>query len=180
MKRLLFITSHFGSGYEAIFELMDRNPLVQTIITEYTFSHPNEIMGLLMMNEHKSDSPLATYMTPLLMNSMLSHKGVVDFSKFVYFIRPPLNSLHEMVDFGTHTPTSALNHYLFRMRRIAQLAEMTPGAVFLTWNNLVKKEGLNLVEEYLELEEPLEYMDLEPREMSGTIHKSFIDKAQKA
>ncbi len=114
-------------------------------------------------------------MNPKL-NTTFTNKELCKIAKFIYLIRPPYHALHEMADFDSYKPQEALDYYIFRLQRVAQLAKLTPGAVFLTYDNLVRKEGYDLIESYLNLKTPLERREMPERPVSRNIHSSFIEK----
>lgn len=180
MKRILFLNSHFGSGYEALYEILNSHPLIDGVFTIDAFDHPLKARNLTLYNKHKDDTSQAIYLCPILMNIMLCHKKLFEIGNFIYFIRPPLYSLHEMVDCGAYTPIGALNYYIFRLRKLAYMAKHTPNAPILTWDMISKKQGLEKIQKYLNLKTEFKFKYFEPRPISNSIHRSYIDKAQEA
>jgi len=179
MKRTLFLASHFGSGYEFLYEILNSHPVIQGFQVHQAFDHPSQILDFVAQAKHKNDTTLAVYMTPILSNFSISHKKICEMGKFVYLIRPPLHTLNTLVNGGNFTPTHALDYYLFRLRRLAQMSKMT-GGVLLTCDNLEKNEGWELVQKYLKLKTPIEGRAFQPAEINSQLHWSYVDKAQKA
>jgi hypothetical protein len=96
-------------------------------------------------------------MDELLYNYCLSIKYAYNVSKFIYIIRdaePTLNWLMENELFKT--PLHAQRYYLYRLRRICEMAKRTPGAVVLSYYDIKNKKGLDKIESYLNLKEPIE------------------------
>ena len=49
----------------------------------------------------------------------------------------------------------AKRYYCFRLRRLYEMAKKTPGAIFLTWDDIKSKKKLELVENYLNIKEKI-------------------------
>jgi len=177
MKTLLFIASHYGSGYEYLYKVLDSHPKIQGFTTKVCFSHPDVVINASTM-PHKDRTSTAIHMTVLLKNESLTSKAVCKFCKFIYLIRPPTLALNIMVRENGYGPQQALNYYMFRLRRLAQLAKLTPGAVFLTYDNLVRNEECKLIEQYLNLKTALEPRLVPFDDIENIIHASIVDKGQ--
>jgi hypothetical protein len=73
-----------------------------------------------------------------------------------------------------------LRYYTYRLRRICEMARRTPGAVLLTWDDMITGRGFPLLEKYLHLKEPLVNEEkLWPQAQSNAnVTSAIIDQAQ--
>lgn len=116
-------------------------------------------MTLLALTDqpHKLPNRSAIYMDELLSNHQLCTKVAYKECAFVYVVREPGPVLNFMVGNDKLKPSFAIRKYLYRLRRLCEMAKRTPGAVLLTWDDLAVGRGLNLIEEYLGLRQPILY-----------------------
>lgn len=154
MKKVCFITSHLMSGSDLLFDALDQNPRVHG----FRFDRPYvdvPAIAELTYKRHKLNNEAAVYMDELLFNHSLQTKDAYKLCKFVYVVRPPERVLNELVVAG-YKPWAACNYYCYRLRRMCEMAKRTPGAVLLTYEDIITGRGLPLVEEYLNLKSTLE------------------------
>jgi hypothetical protein len=144
--------------------------------TEISYNHYSSV-ELLSEQKHKIDDSSAIYMDLLLFNYEFSCTSLYDHCKFIYFIReakPTLNKIIE--DYPQYKPETALKYYCFRLRRICEMAKRTPNCIVLTWEDLHAKRGLNLLEEYLNLKDPLKIKNFE--RVENVLNRDLINKGQ--
>ena len=153
MKKVAFVISHLGSGSEELVRILNENPRVVIHSTNTNYIHP-DTLGHLFERGHKLDNAAAVYGDHLLHNASFASKALYEICKFIYLIRPPRASLN-IIKIGGYTPHTACRYYCFRLRRICEMAKQTPGAVFLTWQDLADGRGQALIESYLNLKDPL-------------------------
>jgi len=81
-------------------------------------------------------------------------------------IRPAKPTLWEIkTNKEEYSELTACRYYCFRLRRIYEMARSTPGAILLTYDDLSSRKGLDLIQEYLNLAQPLVSQKLlEPKE----------------
>jgi hypothetical protein len=149
MKKILFVVSHLGSDSGSLCEILHANPLVQFYNTKVIYSHID--VGLALASQpHKCDTTAAIWADELLHNHRLCHKCFYQWAQFVYVIKDARHSLHAMQPTDSKTADINYRYYVYRLRRICEMARKTPGAVLLT--NLT---NLKPLEGYLNLQEPL-------------------------
>ena len=155
MNKIVFLCSHEHSGSNHLYQAMNENPRIQGFRhLSLMYKNLNE---LLILNDqtHKLKTRAAIYMDELLYNWQFTDKSALKVCKFVYLIRKPQPVLNSFVKYNKLAPEFAARHYLFRLRRICEMAKRTPKAVLLTFDDLSRGEGLNLIENYLELKNPI-------------------------
>ena len=175
-KKVLLLISHHGSDYQSLYSLLDKNPRIQGEFKQLTLKHADEVIDITKQN-HKDNSTASIYMIPMLVNFSLASKELCKVCKFVHLIRPALHTLNSIVELNIFDPQTALDYYMFRLRKISAIAKETPGSVFLTWDDLCRNEGFNLLEEYLNLKTPLGKIEV-PEPGASVVHQSIIDKGQ--
>lgn len=158
MKKVVFVCSHLYSGSAALCEAMNYHPRIQsfTVGNRRPYSTPLHLLDLTT-KRHKRADRSAVYLDELLFNPSLSTKVAYQTCKFVYVVRDPAPTLNFLVANERRAPQYAARYYLFRLRRLCEMAKRTPGAVLLTWEDLRSGRGVPLVQEYLGLKEPIPY-----------------------
>ena len=154
MKKICFIASHLSSGSSELFDVLDQNPRVQGFRSQRPYPDVPSLMEVTA-RPHKAGTAAAVYMDELLYNYSLQTKDAYRYCRFVYVVRRPEPTLTALVAAKSYTPEAACRYYCFRLRRMCEMARRTPGAVLLTWEDISTGRGLPLVEEYLNLKEPL-------------------------
>lgn len=140
-----------------MFSILDGNPRIQGFRLNRVYSHFFVASDQLTKHRHKCDSSAAIWMDELLFNTMLTTTVFYEHPKFkfIYLVRSPEPTLNQLVVRGNYSPLGALRYYCYRLRRICEMAKRTPGAVLLTWEEVVSGRGFPKIEEYLELVNPL-------------------------
>jgi hypothetical protein len=93
----------------------------------------------------------------------------MDFSKcyFIHLIRSPicLNLIKEKIN-----PNFIIRKYLYRLRRICEVAKRTPNSIFLTFEDLKNENSMNTIKEFLSLK----YAPIAPELSSLEVKKDII------
>ena len=152
MKRIVFVVSHVGAGAETfITQVLNENPRLDILMTGRSYEHPSDLDALFVY-PHKLNNTAAIYGDLLLHNINFSCPSLHKICKFIYIIREAKPSLNENL---MHPRKYQEAYYRFRLRRMYEMARNTPGAVFLTWDDMRSGRGNGLIEEYLSLKESL-------------------------
>jgi hypothetical protein len=99
------------------------------------------------------EDPNSWYVDKLLHNYDFACKPLYKICKFIYMIRSPEVPLATLIMRG-YPPAGAENHYLFRLRRMCEMAVHTDG-VLLTYEDLVKRRAFPLLKNSLGLKSDL-------------------------
>ena len=158
MKKILFVCSHLHSGSSALCDSLNHHPRIQSysLAKSNPYSSPLDLLSLTEQH-HKLNNRSAVHMEELLYNYELGTKVAYQECHFVYVVREPADVLNMMVGNDKKTPSFAARHYTYRLRRLCEMAKKTPGAVLLTWEDLQTGQGIDLIEEYLGLRQPIIY-----------------------
>ena len=154
MRKVLFLISHLFSGSSFLFDSLEQNPKIQGFRTNMIYDDPGKLLQLTKL-KHKLNNRAAIYLEEVLFNHVITCKDLYNYCKFIYVIREPEPVLNALVGFKTYPANCAVRHYCYRLRRICEMAKRTPGAVFLTWEDLKLGRGDSLIENYLDLKETL-------------------------
>ena len=156
MKRIVFLTSHLCSGVYELMDLLNQNPRIDLRGNGMQYVHPSDLYDLYKLG-HKLRNSAAVYGDYLVFNHDLQHKRFYSFSNFIYLVRPARLTLNEIIHHpnSTYDEDSAYRYYVYRLRRICEMAKRTPNAVLLTYQNLIDGNGFGLIDEMLELNQPL-------------------------
>lgn len=177
MNNVLFITSHIHSGSSGLIEIMNQNPRVEIRDTDIGYDHPDKLKSLFQ-HGHKLDNTAAIYGEHLLFNMHFTSSVFYDFCKFIYIIRDAKSTIEEIMSDKkrNYSLNNAIRYYCYRLRRMCEMAKKTPGAILLRWQDLSTREGLELVEDYLNLKQPLEERLFSSPEI--TLASELTDKSQ--
>ncbi len=135
-----------GSGAHHLRESLNHYPHICCVHTNKVYTHPKDLDNLKSMDRYAK-----IYLDTIEFNYSFASKAFYDCCDFIYPIRNPKQSLGEMVSEG-YSRESAMNYYLFRLRRMYEMAYHTPGSLFLTYEDLEK--GSELIQNFLKLKTP--------------------------
>lgn len=184
MRKILFVASHLGSGSDIVYNSLNQNPQVQGYKSSgegNVYMHPLALLSLVNCR-HKLNNSSAIFMDELLFNYCFQIKSAYKTCKFIYVIRDAEPTLNWLVENTHFKPLQAQRYYVYRLRRLCEMAKRTPGAVILNSYDLKNKQGGELITKYLDLIEPFEYGDFkfpEPKK-EGLLPASLVKEADEA
>lgn len=158
MKKIVLICSHQHSGSSALYWCMSCNPRIQGVRVgyEHVYDHPLTFYAIAN-GPHKHKTNAAIYMDELIFNHQLRTKSAYEICKFIYLVRPPTDVIPHLATLTRHSPETVVRAYLFRLRRLCEMAKKTPGAVLLTFEELERSKGIDTITDYLGLKQPIWY-----------------------
>lgn len=160
MKKVVFIVSHLCSGSSTLIKILNENPRCTVFQSKRRYEHPEDLNWLFKFHKLKK-SPGAIYGDNLLYNHSFSCKLLYKYCQFIYLIRPPMQTLNEIYRQRLYSKKSAFNYYCFRLRRICEMAKQTPDGILTTYDSLIGGKCFSIIENYLNLLEPLFYLNSE-------------------
>lgn len=184
MRKILFIASHLGSGSDVLYKALNQHPQIQGYRSSEegnVYMHPLALLSLVNCR-HKLNNSSAIFMDELLLNYCFQIKTVYKTCKFIYVIRDAEPTLNWLVEKNYFKPLQAQRYYLYRLRRLCEMAKRTPGAVVLNSYDIKHKVGGELITDYLDLTEPFEYGDFkfpEPQK-EGLLSAPLVKEADEA
>jgi hypothetical protein len=183
MRKILFIASHLNSGSNVVYKSLDKNSQEQGFKSSENnvYMHPLNLLSL-MNCRHKLNNSSAIFMDELLFNYCFQIKSVYTTCKFIYVIRDAEPTLNLLVESGRFGPLQAQRYYLYRLRRLCEMAKKTPGAIVLNSYDIKNKKGCELITHYLDLIKPFEYSDYEIPEpkKEGLLPSSLVKEADES
>lgn len=190
-----FVVTHVGSGGTVLCRVLSEDLFVRSLgRTGVIYDHPDA----LEKARDKIDSVVRKgdrnyndwYIDKILYNYEFTCKQLYKTCKFIYMVRSPLVPLLTLVSRGSPV-SGAETYYLFRLRRMCEMAVKTGGAL-LTYEDLVSKKALPLLKTCLKLNnalsgdfKPLPWDDpslhsgslkTDPGEPGGVIPKDVLKK----
>ena len=152
--RFVFLITHLGSGSNYFCDSLSQVPTVCCNQTNKVYTHPTDLDALKIKDRYAK-----LFFDTIEFNYSFASTAFYDFSKFIYLIRNPKQSLGRMIKEG-YSRESAVSYYLFRLRRMYEMAYQTPGSLFLTYEDMFKEEGHKLIGDFLELNmPPIKFVD---------------------
>ena len=174
MKKILFVVSHLGSESSSLCDILNNNPRIQVYNTGAIYNYIEA--GLALVTQpHKCDTTAAIWAEELLHNHRFGHHCFYRWAQFVYLIQDARRSLHSMQPTNPVTANINFRYYIYRLRRICEMARQTPGAMLLT-----SLGNLNPLERYLNLKKPLCQHVSVPVELCRFVTTEQVRKAQES
>ncbi len=155
MKKVVLICSHLHSGSRELYNSMNNHSQIQGY-NHSVYSSPLDFLKLTDQY-HKLNNRSAVYMDELLFNYSLSTKVAYNECNFIYVIREPISVLNKLVLINKMKPIFGLRYYTYRLRRLYEMSKRTPGAILLTWEDLIANRGIDLLEKYIGLKESIKF-----------------------
>lgn len=173
MKKVVFICSHVFSGSNQLYAAMQKNPRIQGYKNKnLNFYESSMNLVNLMSMRHKANNNSSIFLDEINFNHQISTKNVYSFCKFIYILRDPDQCLAQMVSSLRYSALGAARYYTFRLRRICEMSRNTPGAILLTFDDLLDGRGIDLINDYLELVRPI---DFNPQKLSYYKNSASVD-----
>jgi hypothetical protein len=158
MKKVIFICSHLFSGSNQLYAAMQQNPRIQGYKSKNLNNYESSMNIINLMScRHKANNNSAIFMDEINFNYQISTKNVYSSCKFIYVLRSPEQCIPQIISNFGYRPLNAVRYYTFRLRRICEMARNTPGAVLLTFDDLLNDRGADLINDYLELVKPIDF-----------------------
>lgn len=175
MKRVILIVSHLGSGSASLCYCLAQTNIVQWMQDGIIYDDPTATESLLSA-KHKYSNVVGLYVNEVLYNYQISHKTIYQVCEIVYLIRDPKTSIKIL---KPKDAEYALNYYIFRLRRIYEMAKETKGMIFLTWDDLINKKGLQLLSKKLNLPD-LQFQEFTSERKLFELPKTLLNQAERA
>ncbi len=181
MKKTVLLATHFHSGSLGLMYQLAENPRVQCYRTNNNYDHPT-VLDDIESKPHKCQHRGAVYIDEIVLNHSVRSTRILDICRIIYLVREPARSLEGIAQSKMLDPRTAVRYYCYRLRRLCEMARRTPGAVFLTHEDLITGRGLPLIEKYLYLKEPLVHdaSKYPVKDILGLIPKKEAELAERA
>ena len=174
MKKICIISTHLDSGVSLLNGILDLHPQLEI----YQLAQRNVCstgLDLLRLTEksHKMKNKTAIYLFENNYNHQIIGHQILNLCKFIYLVRRPEETIPQLVVNRKIGLDFAINYYFFRLRRISQLCKYTPNAIFLTYEDVKKSNGIHEIESYLNLKDNLKSKFLSFHEEKEIYVKNF-------
>ena len=176
MKRVILVISHLGAGSASLCYCLSQNNIIQWVSQGITYDDPVQSIESILATKHKYSEKIGLYINEVLYNYQISHKKVYEACQFIYLVRDPKSSIRII---KPNDATFALNYYIFRLRRIYEMAKETKGALFLTWDELVSQKGTKYLAKYFNLPE-IRFEEYKPEKKLFELPKPMLAEAERA
>lgn len=176
MKRVILVISHLGAGSANLCYCLAQSEMVEWAQDGIIYDHPTESVESLLATKHKYSNRIGLYVNEVLYNYQICHKGMCKTCEFIFLIRDPKNSIKVLKPVDS---VFALNYYIFRLRRIYEMAKESKGAIFLTWDDLMNKKGMTLVSKKLNISD-LQFKEVPSNRQLLDLPKSLLKEAERA
>lgn len=155
MKKVVFLMSHIGSGSNALYSLLASHPRIMGLENENVYDSQISLIAAAE-RKHKLNNASRIYLDHILYNFQYSLRPD-PWVRMVFLAREPEGSIDYMVNRKIFKKSEAKRYYLYRMRRMCELAKRNPNSIFLTYSKIREGRGLSELRDYLELKENLSF-----------------------
>jgi hypothetical protein len=171
--KFVFLTTHLGSNVQYFGNYLNKIPGFHCKQSDKPYTHPLNLENLRVNYAH-------TVLDILNFNHSLASTSFYECCQFIYVVRDPRFSLGEIVSNG-YSKKGALNYYLFRLRRMYEMSHYTPGAVFLTYDQLFIDEGREVLGKFFGRDMPKLEMPAQKAEawIPNKRYKEYLSKFQR-
>ena len=155
MKKVVFLMSHVGSGSNALYALLASNPRIMGLENDNVYDNQASLITAAE-RKHKLNNASRMYLDHILYNFQYNLRPD-PWVRMVFLAREPEGSIDYMVNRRIFRRPEAKRYYLYRMRRMCELARRNPNSIFLTYSRLREGRGLVELRDYLELKDDLSF-----------------------
>ena len=124
MKKVLFIMTHIGSGWEELAETLNEHPNIVCYTTGYSYHHPKDL-DFLTNRLHKKDNSAAVWADVILHNKDFTCKALCKHCRFIYWCSSSVGSV-------------SLEAYRYRTQGLGEYYRRTGGL----WNPSLDGDGI--------------------------------------
>ena len=153
MKKVVLLMSHLGSGSDALYAAMDAHPSIQGYAGDSTYDTPLRLITLTE-KKHKLNNASRIYMDHILYNHQYCLKPD-PMVRMVFLVREPEASIDYMINMKLLRRQEAKRYYLYRIRRLCELAKRNTGSVFLKYSDIRDGKGMDIISGHLGLKDCL-------------------------
>jgi hypothetical protein len=168
MKRIILLNTHLGSNSNIFCYNLDKNKHLQWVDKIDVFDHPIK----MDLPPHRYSETVGLYLYEILYNYQITHKGLNKTCEFIYLLREPRFALKGIAI----NPQTAVDYYIFRLRRIYETAKTTDGAIFLTWQDVTNGKA----EEVLKKRLGITWRPINVTNEVCNIPTTLLEKAERA
>jgi len=157
MKKVLFLSSHLGSESDQLYVAFCDLLSIQGYKKENIYRSMQDIY-FLTERKHKLKTSARVYMDHLLFNYQFSCKQAYENCKFIFIVREPEETIEFLVSNKLYNKKDAISYYLYRIRRICEMAKNSKDGLFLTHANLKNGKGIQEIKDYLNIKERFNFV----------------------
>lgn len=157
MKKVLFLSSHLGSESDQLYVAFCDLLSIQGYKKENIYRSMQDIF-FLTERKHKLKTSARIYMDHLLFNYQFSCKQAYENCKFIFIVREPEETIEFLVSNKLYNKKDAISYYLYRIRRICEMAKNSKDGLFLTHANLKNGKGIQEIKDYLNIKERFNFV----------------------
>lgn len=157
MKKVLFLSSHLGSESDQLYVAFCDLLSIQGYKKENIYRSMQDVY-FLTERKHKLKTSARIYMDHLLFNYQFSCKQAYENCKFIFIVREPEETIEFLVSNKLYNKKDAISYYLYRIRRICEMAKNTKEGLFLTHTNLKNGKGIQEIKDYLNIKERFNFV----------------------
>lgn len=167
----LFILTHTAAAIGPLMRGMNAHSEININRTPLIYTSPLELYSLRALCE--SHKECRVYGDIITQNHALRSKSIMNECLFVIFLHDPRRTITSLIKEHGYSAKKAIDHYSFRLQRLALLAKEIPSAQLITWEDLESDQKANALSDYLNLKNNLRFSiereDLKHAPIDGAI-----------
>lgn len=177
MKRILLIVSHLGSGSGSLCYCLSQHRMIEWVQDGLIYDDPVQSVESVLAAKHKYSPSVGLYVNEVVYNYQISHKAIYDVCEPIYLVRNPKAAIKIL---KPKDDNFALSYYIFRLRRIYEMAKATENAIFLTWEDLINQRGMKLIANKLQILDLPQFQEIKTDKQYLELPKPLLRKAEDA
>lgn len=134
------INTHLGSGASILLDSLQANDKIAVIHSSPNFVYKNPLDLIYLANKVKKQKPFTKIIIDKICFNYQMGNNLYDVCKFIYFIRPPEETLNYIIENKKYTLENALNYYCFRLKRMLEMLKNKQNKIIIKWNELSTAE----------------------------------------
>lgn len=180
MNKILLINTHSFSNHQQMVDSINESKKTQVFCTYTQYSH---FLDFDVFNKYKhkaGNDPHRIYGDILFNNLSFYCSNISNYIRFIHFIGRPEYVIPNLVEINKMNINNACLHYLFRLRRICEIAYSTNNMLFFSYEDLFNKSFYEKINNFLNDEVGVIKGDfIHPVKVSGEV-KSAVDECSKS
>jgi hypothetical protein len=130
VRKVLFIMTHVGSGWEELVEALERNPRVHCFNTGRAYHHPDDVRLLTQM-PHRKETSASIWADVIFHNKDFTMKRLAQHYNFVFWSKPFDEIKFDLINKHGYGPKQAEAYYACRLEGMRQYWNRHPE---MPWN----------------------------------------------
>jgi hypothetical protein len=171
----LLVATHYGANLNPFIRGLVANSEISLNLSPLVYTNSMDLHSLITAcNQLKKSRVVSDF---VLHNHSIQCTDLSNICFFLYYLHEPRDSMTRLIQEYGYPPQKALDHYAFRLQRLAAMAKNTPKSFLLTYDTLDDLHSKALSKS-LHLKNPI-YFSIEADDKCVPAQGAIADKAER-